>query len=210
MKRPTQVIIFDFDGTIADSFAVMLRTIHQQLGRPFDKDDVSRLRGMSSREVLKELRIPIWRALFLAAKTRRLLGNHLDEITLIPGIGEALKTLSQEYPLFILSANSVKNVRTFLELRGIDSYFKGVYGGVAPWRKSGALRKLIREHKLALEETWYVGDGDLDIKAAHHVGIKSVAVTWGFSNPHVLKKCAPDALVFSSDELIQCFLKEEQ
>lgn len=210
MKRPTQVIIFDFDGTIADSFAVMLRTIHQQLGRPFDKDDVSRLRGMSSREVLKELRIPIWRALFLAAKTRRLLGNHLDEITLIPGIGEALKTLSQEYPLFILSANSVTNVRTFLELRGIESYFKGVYGGVAPWRKSGALRKLIREHKLALEETWYVGDGDLDIKAAHHVGIKSVAVTWGFSNPHVLKKCAPDALVFSSDELIQCFLKKEQ
>lgn len=203
-----KVIIFDFDGTIADSFVVMLQIIHQLLGRTLAKEDVSRLRGMRSREVLRTLRIAPWRAPFLSARVRRLMSTRMHEIVLIPGIDEALRALAGTHRLYILSANSPENARAFLERNHIADAFSGVYGNVQPWAKGRALRKIARDQKLSARDTWYVGDGYLDIKAAHHAGMKAMAVAWGYSNIHVLESCKPEALVFSSDELTAYFAKD--
>lgn len=207
-KPAAKVIIFDFDGTIADSFMVMLQVVHQLLGKSLEHEDISRLRGMRSREVLRELHIAPWRAPFVSAKVRRLLSTRMDEIALIPGIDDTLRSLAKAHTLYILSANSVANAQTFLERNGIAGAFSGVYGGVQPWAKGRALRKIAREQKLSVRDTWYVGDGYLDIKAAHHAGMKAMAVAWGYSNIHVLESCKPDALVFSSDELTAYFAKD--
>lgn len=206
-KQPAKVIIFDFDGTIADSFWVMLQILHELIGRPFVKEDVSRLRGMRSRQILRVLKIPMWRAVFLAARARQLMSQHLEEITLIPGIDEALRTLAKTHTLYILSANSVVNARHFLERNHIADVFTGMYGDVQPWLKGRALRNIARARKLVPSETWYVGDGYLDIKAAHHAHMKAMAVAWGYSNIHVLESCHPEALVFSCDELVTQFTK---
>jgi phosphoglycolate phosphatase len=207
MKDMPKIIIFDFDGTIADSFSFMLLNMHQLIRRPPPKDDISRLRGMSSRELLHELKIPLWWAFFLAARVRRFMSSHIDEITLFPGMDATFRELSTRYDLYIVSSNSRSNVLRFLERHDLDVYFSGVQGGVAPWRKGHALRRLARSLKLVPQDTWYVGDGDLDIKATHRVGMKAVAVAWGFSNIHVLNNCHPEVLVFNSDELTRHFMK---
>jgi phosphoglycolate phosphatase-like HAD superfamily hydrolase len=94
-----------------------------------------------------------------------------------------------------------------LERNGIAEVFCGVYGGVQPWMKGRALKKIRRKLKLDAGETWYVGDGYLDVKAAHRAGMKAMAVTWGYSNLHVLESCRPEALVFTSDELLAHFVR---
>ncbi|SRR5581483_4377482 len=203
-----KVIIFDFDGTIADSFVVMLQIIHQLLKRPLAKEDISKLRGMRSREVMRTLRISPWRALFLSARVRRLMSGRMGEIVLIPRIDESLRTLARTHQLYILSANSPANAQAFLERNHIAGVFSGIYGNVQPWTKGRALKKIAREQKLSAQDTWYVGDGYLDIKAAHHAGMKAMAVAWGYSNIHVLEGCKPEALVFSSDELTAYFAKD--
>ena len=203
-----KVIIFDFDGTIADSFAVAIKIAHQLANRQLEKDDISRLRGMRSREVLRALKIAPWRALFLSTRIRKMMGSHIGEIELVPGMDVALRMLASTHSLYILSANSPENAKAFLEHNHIAEAFSGVYGGVQPWAKGRALRKISREQKLSAGNTWYVGDGYLDIKAAHHAGMKAMAVAWGYSNIHVLESCKPEALVFSSDELTAYFAKD--
>jgi phosphoglycolate phosphatase-like HAD superfamily hydrolase len=206
----TKAIIFDFDGTLADSFSVMLQILHTLIRRKLVKEDISRLRGMRSRDVLRELHISPWRALFLSAKVRHLMSDRMNEIPLIPGIDQALRVLAHSYPLYILSANSVANAREFLTRNHIADVFSGVYGGVQPWMKRGALKKILKERKLNVGDVWYVGDGYLDVKAAHRAGMKAVAVAWGYSNIHVLESCHPEALVFSSEELVEHFVRNTQ
>jgi phosphoglycolate phosphatase len=203
-----QVIIFDLDGTIADSIPTMLNIIHELLHRGQYKEDISRLRGKSSLQVLRELKVPLWRAYFLIAKARKRITRYIDTIPIVPGMDDAVRKLAGEYVLYIVSANSAANVQAFLQRFGLEKSFAYIYGGVAPWRKRHALRWLARVYGFSPERSWYVGDEDLDVKAAHQAGMRAVAVSWGFSNIHILKTQRPEILVFDSGELIRRLMAE--
>ena len=194
-------IILDFDGTIADSFPMVLRIAHELLGQKLQKDDISRLRGMSGLQLLRALHIPLWRAWFIVAKIRRRMRRQINDIELITGMDAAIGRLAETHTLFVLSSNSSANVRAFLKRHNIDGYFMKIYGGAIPWRKSGSLRRVARQWRLDPAATWYVGDTDLDITAAHRAGLRVAAVAWGFSNVHILEKHQPDLLVFDPEEL---------
>lgn len=205
-QRHDQAIIFDFDGTIADSFPAALHIVHELFGQRLSRDDISRLRGMSIRQVMRELRVPLWHAPFLAAKIRRRMIAQMDQIPIIPGLDATVRRLASRYALFVLSSNSAANVRTFLRRYEIDPLFKAVYGGVLPWNKARALRRLLRTHSIAPADARYIGDADLDIIAARHAGVRAVAVAWGYSNIHILEQHHPDALVFTTEELEDYFM----
>ena len=198
-----KAIVFDFDGTIADSIPVMLELLHDLLHRGHTREDISRLRGYSSREVLHALHIPLWQAYFLIVKARRQMAAQIGTIPIVTGMDQAIRELAVRHRLYIVSSNSAQNVRTFLERIQLDGCFVAVYGGVAPWRKSRALRRMLRANNLDPAVTWYIGDEDIDITAAHRAGMRGAAVSWGFSNMHVLEQKRPEALVFSSDELVR-------
>jgi len=203
----SKTIIFDFDGTIADSFLIALDVLYglTHRDRPLPEEDISRLRGMSNREVLQELHIPLWRVPLLLIGARRRLHTRLGEIGLIPGIDDSLRNLHQRYKLFVLSSNSFDNIESFLIRFGIRNYFVGIYSSAHPLWKERKLKKLLQDQCLVPHDVWYVGDEAQDIVAAHKVGLNSVAVAWGYNNVHALESQHPEALVFNPDELTRCF-----
>lgn len=203
-----KAIIFDFDGTIADSFPTALRIVHDLFGWHLSQDDVSRLRGMKTLQILRELHIPLWRAPFLAAKVRRRMIAQMDQIPIIPGLDQTVKLLAREYKLFVVSTNSAANVQAFLRRFDIDTAFVALCGGALPWNKARMLKRLLRAQLLQKADTWYVGDTDMDIAAAHRAGIRAVAVAWGYSNIHILEQHHPEALVFTGEELEQHFREQ--
>jgi phosphoglycolate phosphatase-like HAD superfamily hydrolase len=202
-----RAIIFDFDGTIADSFLTALDVLYELTHRdePLPKEDISRLRGLTTRGVLHELGIPPWNVPFLAIRARRALAGRLSEIPLIPGIDKAIKKLSKRYTLFVLSSNSRENVRAFLERFAMADCFQDVYGSASPLWKQRKIKQLLRENDLVASTTWYIGDETRDVQAAHSVGLNMAAVTWGYNNLHALKGQNPEALIFTPDELVRCF-----
>ncbi len=202
-----QAIIFDFDGTLADSLLVTLGTLYELVHhQPMPVQDVSRYRGMSTIQVLHELKIPLWRALFLKQKIYNAMRDRMDRIALVPGVDEMVRELVKHYTLYIVSSNDVPNVKVFLGRFQIGTYFAKVYGDANPIGKAKTLRQVLAENHLDPASTWYVGDQAWDVKAAHKVGMKAAAVGWGFSNLHVLKAPNPDLLAFSPDELTKHFL----
>ena len=195
-------IIFDFDGTLVDSLYTTLTVLYELIHRQaLPMEDISRLRGMSMTQVLRQLKVPLWRALFLRDKVHAAMRDRMDGIALIPGMDELVHELAGTHRLFVASSNDAANVQIFLQRFNLKATFEGVYGGANPLLKARLLRRIIRDNKLDARSAWYIGDQSWDITAAHRAGMRAAAVAWGFSNLHVLKARKPDTLAFSPDEL---------
>jgi phosphoglycolate phosphatase-like HAD superfamily hydrolase len=203
-------VIFDFDGTIADSFLAVLEVVYRVAhnNKSLPREDSSRLRAMSLHQLSQTLGISWWRAFLIMGRIRRSMRGSMNEVSVVPGIAEVIKLLKTKHKLFILSSNSLTNVRDFLQRNEIETCFTGMMGNAYPFSKKHKLVEMIRRYDLFNDQIWYVGDEPQDIKAAQEASIKSVAVTWGYSNVHMLEAQQPDVLVFSPDELILLFNKQ--
>lgn len=197
MKR---IVIFDFDGTLADTFALTVDIFYKLKPVPviFPKKEVERLRGMALLEVARELNIRWWEVPLLLMRGRKMMARRLGEIQLISGVREVLADLhKQGFELHIVSSNSEGNIRSVLERHNVESYFTSVHGV----RQLHGKQRLIARLTNRGAKTWYVGDEVRDIEAARRAHVISVAVTWGYNNVGVLKNHSPDFLVFTPDEL---------
>ncbi len=205
-------IIFDFDGTLADSLPVVIR-IAQELVPDVDlsEKEVAMLRNMSARDIIKYSGIPYWRLLRLIIKGKRLLGQRLDELTVFPGIPEVLKGLhKQGYQISVVSSNTEATINKVLKREKIDSYVSGVYGNLGLFNKARAFKTVLRDQKASPRDAVYVGDEVRDIEAAKRGGIPIISVTWGYNGEAILKKYHPTYMAHTPQQLLKIIQEHEQ
>jgi phosphoglycolate phosphatase len=200
-------LIFDFDGTLADSFELAIDIAYGLTGLPpIDAKDVARLRRLPLLKAIREIGIPLHRVPRLLLAGRQAMHERINEVRPFAGIVETLQTLHQSgYHMLVMSSNSEQNVRTFLRINKAEHYFDGVYGGVGLFNKSAALKKLLRRNHIPASDCFYIGDEARDITAASKVGIRPVAVMWGYQAAETLADHQPYALVATPPELIAVF-----
>lgn len=201
-------IIFDFDGTIADSLPVVIAIYKELLPHKAEltQDDFRRLRRMPAHKVARELGIPFWRAPAMLNKGRRLMRQRLDQVKLFPGLAEVLKELKQRgYQLYIVSSNSTSNVDIFLAEHGIADCFVHIEGGSSLFAKAKVLRKLMKRKKLDVQRTFYVGDEARDITATRQIGMPIVSVAWGFNDVELLREMQPEKIALTPADLLKIF-----
>ena len=199
-------IIFDFDGTIADSFDEVVRIFYHMRRNqaPLSTAEIERLRGMSLVQVVEEIHIPPWRLPWLLMRGRRQMAKYIMSTQPCKGVPEIIKKLYDEgHQLFIVSSNSSTNIQKFLVHHDMNTEFVGVYGGVGLLSKARILEKVIRINRLERASTWYVGDEVRDINGARQAKIQVVAVTWGYNNVQILEAHKPDHLVKTPGELLK-------
>lgn len=199
-------IIFDFDGTIADSFELGVDIFHQIMGRQdrITKQEVAKLRGLSARQVIKEIGVRWWRLPLLATRARKLMNERLNEVRPFEAMVPVIHQLDRQgHTILILSSNSAKNIDQFLKAGHLDGCFDKIYGNIGLFNKAGKLRQIMREGQLKPHQCLYVGDEVRDIIAARHADIPCAAVTWGFNNSRALREARPAALVRDPQELIE-------
>jgi len=203
-KHLKSAIVFDFDGTLVDNLLVSLQIIYQLVHhKPMPHEDISRLRGMTLLQVLRQLGVAPWQAILLRGKVYRAMSDRSLEIVLVPGIANTLRRLAKDHQLFILSSNSPQNIHAVLKRFELDQFIVAVSGGANPLLKRRKLKQLARQYHLKPRSTWYVGDQIWDIQAAKRAGMHSAAVAWGFSNLHVLELAHPEYLAFTPEELLK-------
>ena len=106
-----ELVIFDFDGTLADSGDWMLRTFAEVAPRyglrPFTPEDAERLRGSSTREIVQYLDAPLWRIPQIVAEMRRRATADAGRIALFAGVDTLLRTLDEGgLRLAVVSSNT--------------------------------------------------------------------------------------------------------
>lgn len=205
-NQAVKVIIFDFDGTIADSFDVVLaisNRLADEFGYPpTQPEDVDELKSLSSREILKRSRVSVFKLPFLLRRLRVEFNREISQLQPIPGIKEALLELKhQGHHLGIVTSNSKQNVIAFLEAQGMREIFDFVDSGLTLFGKGRIIQQILRQNQIAPETVIYVGDETRDVEAARKIGIKVIAVCWGFNSCNVLAAQKPDFLIHKPAEL---------
>ncbi len=205
------MVIFDFDGTIADTFTVVFNHIDRINELKLDSLDTKKIdhyKAIGVRELIKELKLTKFKIFTISLKFRKLFGEYVTEIKPVDGIGSALEVLQQNgFKMGILSSNSKSNIDTILKLNSLSNYFTFVDSEFALFSKANKLEKLISKHKLDKNDVFYVGDEVRDVEAAKESGVKSIAVTWGYNKIEALKAANPDYIVNSTKELTDIFIK---
>jgi phosphoglycolate phosphatase-like HAD superfamily hydrolase len=203
-----KVIMFDFDGTLADSLDALV-TITNRLAlefgyKPTAPEELAQIRNLSSREIVMQSGISIFKIPFLLKKIKGNLHDEIQYLNPIPGIKEALIQLKYEgNVLGILTSNSEENVRAFLNKQGMEELFSFVYSETTLFSKHKIIRKFMKQNYLSPEEIVYVGDETRDIESSKKIPIKVIAVSWGFNSREILAKHKPDFLIHKPSELIE-------
>ncbi|AFZ58174.1 HAD-IA family hydrolase [Anabaena cylindrica FACHB-243] len=203
-----KVIIFDFDGTIADTVDALV-TIANRLALEFGyiqitPDELALLRNLTSREIISYSGISVFKIPFLLKKVKGELKTKIKEFHPIPGIPEALIELKNEgYQLGVITSNSQENVTEFLKYNDLDYLFDFIHSGVTIFGKTTIINNVLRQRQIKTQSVIYVGDETRDIEASKKANIKVIAVTWGFNSAEALAKEHPNYLIDHPSELLQ-------
>lgn len=206
------VVIFDFDGTIADTFPVVLDIFHKVEHRtvPLNTDEEAIMRSAALMQVklrviiraASKLNISFWRLPFIFIITRFLLKRRMAEVQPFDGMPEVLKMLAdKDIRLFIVSTNTKSNIKKFLKTQKLHKYFTTVYGSVRPHEKADVIRKICEQQGVSPKRVFLVGDENRDVMAGRSAGVKTIAVTWGYNSVAQLLEEDPTRLCNSPTEL---------
>ena len=203
----TKVIIFDFDGTLADTIDILL-SITNRLSAEFGfksatKEELAQLSNLNSWQILQYSGISIFKFPLLIRRLKAELHSEVPHIQLFPGIKEVLLELKKRgFQLGIITSNSRENVLGALERNGLQDTFTFIYSG-STFGKHKVINKWLRIENIHTEKVVYVGDEIRDIDAAKKTGIKVIAVGWGFNSPQALAAQNPNFLIKRPQELIE-------
>lgn len=197
MRKDRRFILFDFDGVIADSFALAFdvgRAIHPHLT---EKSYRALFEGNvyeSLKAIGQDGRSDEYFALF---------GPRAKEEThLIPGMDRVVATLAADYPLVIISSTVTTHIREFLTSHGLVSYFIEIMGQDVHTSKVEKMRMVFEKYATTAGNCVFVTDtlGDMREAKEHDLGV--IAVPWGFHPRETLEKGIPFRIVARPAELL--------
>jgi phosphoglycolate phosphatase len=201
-----QAVIFDFDGTIADSFEYVFDFLRNEANNTteYSAAELEKFRKMSMKELTLRLGVPIRKLPFTYFRGRRVMRAHMEDVRPFAGMVDIVRQLHQDgYVLFITSANSGHNIRHMLRSQGILSCFRAIRSSAGITGKPALLHQLVVRYRLSRRTTWYVGDEVGDMKAARRAGLRSLAVEWGFADPKKLVTVEPDAVATRPEDILR-------
>jgi phosphoglycolate phosphatase len=187
-----QLAIFDFDGTLADTFPFFLsvfNTIADRHGfRRIDVKKAGELRHHGMRQVMAHVGLPAWKLPAASRTFMAMMKENAASIALFDGVAEALRHLAEQGVLVaVVSSNSEHNVRTVLgpELAGLVVHFDC---GMSVFGKASRIRAVLRRCDVAARDAIYIGDQGTDAEASRKAGVDFGAVHWGYATIEALRQ----------------------
>lgn len=188
-------VVFDFDGTLANTLSAIREIAEEEVG-PISDEDFEAMRNEGVIGVIRRYKIKPWELPKVISRFSSKLKKRSD-IKLYPMIEELIQSLSKSFKLGILSSNSEDNIKLTLDKHGVTDKFEFIYSQSSLFGKDKVMKKMCKKRQIDPSHILYVGDEDRDIVACKKVGIKCVAVTYGFNNRASLIKTNPDFIADS-------------
>lgn len=201
-------LVFDFDGTIADSMEEVVKVMNRiapEYGFPLiGEKEIEIFRNIGSKKSFKVFKVRWWHVIRVGRRIVSELNKEMGSIKMFVGMDVVLKTLHNEgFKIGILSSDSKKNINVFLEKYGLKGMFDYVESCGLIWGKRRGLFRIMKKRKLKPEELIYIGDETKDIIACKKAGVKMLAVGWGWNSKAALASYAPEYMVSSPSEIIE-------
>ena len=187
--RRYDLLLFDFDGTLADSSALFERfvpALAQQRGVSEPAAGWQSLRALPTGEMLRALRIRWWQLPALTRQMRSMMADNLDQVSLFPGMLPVLQQLHRQgVQLVVVSSNSRHSVEQVLG--PALPLFTALHCAVPLLGKRRVIARALRQAAVPAARALSIGDECRDAEASHACGMDFVGVGWGLAPPAVLQ-----------------------
>jgi pyrophosphatase PpaX len=208
MRYPT--VLFDLDGTLVDSGAIILASFkhaaRKVLARDVEEEQIAALVGGSNLHDQMRVLSPAHVDELVRVYREHNLPLH-DELEAFDGVEELMETLSEQgRKLGIVTAKGRQTVDLAFAVLSLERYFDAVVTADMTDRHKPDPDPVLKALEL-LEtepaEAAFVGDSPYDIAAGKAAGVFTVAVSWGKIHPEErLLEAGADVLVHSPKELL--------
>lgn len=199
-------IIFDFDGTLADSNQLFMKAWNTFAERyNYDEvtsEDLITSKNLTIQQRAKKYHFPMHKLPVILPKVYRFFKEHIDEVMLFDGIKEMLDALSAKgFTIIILSSNAKENIELLLHQEQVTSVSQ-ILTSSKLFGKDTVLKKFIKKQQVTPDEILYVGDELRDIMACNKVKVPFMWVSWGLDGLEIIQKENPKYIVHTPGELI--------
>jgi phosphoglycolate phosphatase len=202
-----KLAIFDFDGTLADTFPFFVSVFNQLADeynfKKIDLELVDNYRHYDAKQMMELVGMPKWQLPIVGKRFMSLMKTSADSIKLFDGISETLEQLADRgVVIAVVSSNSYENVSQILG----DKTAKLVSNfdcGMSIFGKAGRLEKVLKLNKLKASDAIYIGDQVTDLEAAHKKSIAFGAVAWGYATVESLEAHNPSDVFRNPHDLMR-------
>ena len=186
-------LIFDIDGTLWDSRAIVAKGYNDylsEIGRAdlqVDAEFLKTVFGKTMTEIadimLSDIEVPRRYAVMQGCMDREDEFLHSDPCDIsFPGVKETLEALKEDYRLFIVSNAQCGYPELMMDKLGICHLFEGwLCFGDTQAPKGETIRVLMERHGAA--DAIYIGDTQGDLEASELAGIPFLFCAYGFGSP---------------------------
>lgn len=200
-----RLIVFDFDGTLADSLGTLV-AVYNRLAPGLGLNpvvDLEAARSTPTRRLLKQLGVRFWRLPRVVRAYQSAVAAEAHAPRLHDGVAAVLTELADRGArLGVLSSNREDNIRRCLRANGVEDRFAFVIGYPKLFGKAKALRRILKAERLGRADVLFVGDELRDLEAGKKARVATAAVTWGFHAEPLLAGGGATFLVRRPDELL--------
>ncbi len=191
-----KTIIFDFDGVIHNTFDLVYGINVNVLGRNLTKEEYKDFFNgniYKSPSVNKEN----------AEKFFKIQNEAFKSLKLEKNVRIFLENLSKDYSLFIISSNQEKALNTYFKNNNFVNIFKEILGSETHQSKVEKFKYLLNKYDLKTDECVFITDTLGDILEGNKIGIKTIAVDFGFHDRKRLERGNPFKIVSNFDDLLK-------
>ena len=206
-------IIFDFDGTLADTAAGILATVKETFRRlGFQGADDERIRptiGLVLEQSLQQIGDLSDAQTRDAARLYREIFPEYGEVnsSLFPGVPETLGELhARGYRMAIATSRGRESLEAIMAPYGVGGYFEEMVTAtdrLAPKPAPDMVLKLLARMNQPAGSTLVVGDTVYDLLMGSGAGCRTCGVTYGNQKETQLRTASPDHLIGSFAELLK-------
>jgi HAD superfamily hydrolase (TIGR01549 family) len=209
MNKMIKTILFDWDGTLAQSLPVWHTIISAELQKNGIELDSHLLAhtvfGVQRNQAGEALNFPNWEGLM--RKVYKKIANVFPTISLYSGVHETLSNLS-DYRKVVVTSTPCELVMPAIDAHGIGQFFEFVLGSDDVKRSKPdpeVINIALKRLNIPSSEAIIVGDSDKDIIAGKAAGIKTVLFTPDqhreFYDFTVLRAAKPDFEIHEISQL---------
>jgi phosphoglycolate phosphatase len=209
MTKKIDLIMLDFDGTIADSLPAAIASVQamlSELGYPEKSAaEIGRYIGFGELALVAGSIGTHNEKLVKQAQTVYYKHNleNIKDVKLYPHVKEFLEYYKNKLKV-VISNKRDEFIELILNQHQVDNYFAEIKGGdSSPCLKPDpcAINEVLKKYQVAADQAIYIGDMTVDIATGKNAGVLTCAVTYGFHDATALKQAGPDIMVNDIREL---------
>ena len=212
MQRPTAAI-FDLDGTLADTFALVFASwneaMREPMGRQYSPEEIMSRFGVPDPDMIRRELPHEQHARAVEAYHEFYAARHEQMVRTFDGVREMLDELShRRVPMGLVTGKGLRTMNITLHTLGLDKHFGVTMGGDDVERQKPAPDALVlaaRAIDVEPGDCAMIGDSPADISAGKAAGMLTVAAAWHAPYRERIRALDPDIWAETPGDVVTLF-----